>query len=204
MKGKKFVIQISDLPAIAKAFVRQAGLIQYKHSRGKKIVIQIRDLIQYKRSRETTLVMLLFTVFISCNINPSFEKNIEIPNYKWDYTYTPSFTFLIDDTSAVYNFYVNVRHLDAYPYSNMWVWVHQQQPDGKQTHQRVQLKLAEADGKWGGNGLNGVWMVSLPYKQFTKLPARGEYHFSIEQDMRINPLPAVMDMGLKVEKIAKK
>ncbi len=148
------------------------------------------------------LFCLGLAAFSACTLNDSFEKNIPIPNDKWDYIFKPEYHFIIKDTTVLYTIFVNVRHLDAYGFMNMWVWVHLQQPDGQVTHQRVQLKLADAEGKWFGEGLNGIWMARFPIKELIPMHNQGEYVISLEQDMRINPLPAVMAMGIKVQRSA--
>jgi gliding motility-associated lipoprotein GldH len=147
------------------------------------------------------LCCLFCIAFASCNLNHTFEKNIEIPDYKWDYKFIPEYKVSIDDTTAFYNLSINVRHLDAYKFMNMWVIIHSSGPDGKQQTERMALNLAKTDGKWLGEGLNGVWMVSILTKKKIRFIHKGEYTFAIEHDMRINPLDDVMNLGLKIEKL---
>lgn len=139
--------------------------------------------------------------FSACNLNHVFEKNIEIPQYKWDYKFIPQFKVSIEDTASFYNLSVNIRHLDAYKFMNIWLIIHSSGPDGKQQSKRVSLNLAKADGKWLGEGLNGVWMVNVPAKKRIRFIHKGEYTFALEHDMRINPLEDVMNVGLKLEKL---
>jgi len=153
-----------------------------------------------KKNRIVIVIVVLVGMLynVSCTVNSTYDRSVAIPKYRWDYNFVPSFPFTVEDTTAFYSIYISTRHLEEYAYSNMWIWVHLQQPDGKVTHQRVQLQLAQADGKWNGEGLNGIWLCSLPYKQFITFKSKGEYLISLEQNMRINPLPAVMNMGVKV------
>ncbi len=134
-------------------------------------------------------------------MNNLFEKNVEVPQFSWDYEFVPSFDVNIVDTSSYYNLSINIRHLESYPFMNLWVQLHGSSPDGKQQKERIMLGLATPDGKWLGEGLNGVWMQTVLAKGKIKFPHKGQYTFGIEQDMRINPLPAVMNVGLKLEKI---
>jgi gliding motility-associated lipoprotein GldH len=150
------------------------------------------------------LLGFILLAFTGCQLNHVFEKNIEVPDYKWDYKFIPQFKVEITDTISSYNMYVNIRHLEAYQYMNIWILMHVSSPDGKQQTERITLPLAQSDGKWLGEGLNGVWMLgSLAKRQF-KFPHKGEYTFSIEHDMRINPLTEIMDVGLRLEKLEKK
>ena len=146
------------------------------------------------------LLFFFVSCFASCTLSNVYEKNIEIPDFNWDYQFVPEFKVNIDDTSALYNLNVNIRHLDNYPYMNMWLQLHGSNPEGKQQKERIPIYLATKEGKWLGEGLNGVWMVSIPLKRKIKFPHKGSYTFGIEHDMRINPLPAVMNVGLRLEK----
>jgi gliding motility-associated lipoprotein GldH len=151
------------------------------------------------------IIAILCCVFLlcltACNLNHVFEKNTEIPDYKWDYKFIPQFKITIDDTVAFYNLSINIRHLDAYRYMNMWVIIHSSSPDGKQQTERVSLSLAKPDGKWIGEGLNGVWMASIIAKKKIRFMHKGEYTFALEHDMRINPLEEIMNVGIKLEKL---
>jgi gliding motility-associated lipoprotein GldH len=143
----------------------------------------------------------MLLAFNSCQLNHVFEKNIEVPNYEWDYKFIPEYKVEISDTVSYYNMYVNIRHLEAYNYMNIWILLHVSSPDGKQQTERIALPMAQTDGKWLGEGLNGVWMLSSLAKRHFKFPHKGEYTFAIEHDMRINPLNEIMNIGLKLEKL---
>jgi len=133
----------------------------------------------------------------------AYEKNQEIPGHQWSYQYKPVFEVTIkpEDTAYLYNIYVNVRHQDAYPYSNIWVLVNTQLPgDSSLQPRRVELPLADAAGKWLGSGLDDIYEHRIPIQQQAILNKPGTYRFTFEQNMRQNPLPYVMNVGLRIEK----
>jgi len=134
----------------------------------------------------------------------AYEKNQEIPGHKWSYQYKPVFEVTInpEDTAYLYNIYVNIRHQDAYPYSNIWLLIGTQYP-GDSTHtqsRRVELPLADAAGKWLGSGLDDIYEHRIPIQERAILNKPGTYRFTFEQNMRQNPLPYVMNVGLRIEK----
>jgi gliding motility-associated lipoprotein GldH len=45
-----------------------------------------------------------------------------------------------------------------------------------------------------------MYSYQIPFKTNYRFPAKGNYKFEIEQNMRDNPLRAVSDVGLRVEK----
>ena len=133
----------------------------------------------------------------------TYEKNLEIPGHEWTYDYKPSFEVKIqpEDTAYLYNIYVNIRHTDAYPYSNIWLLVGTQTPgDSTVKEQRVQLPLADVSGKWAGSGLDDIYEHRVFIQQRAILNKPGIYKFTFEQNMRQNPLPYVMNVGLRIEK----
>lgn len=132
----------------------------------------------------------------------AYEKNLEIPGHEWTYAHKPVFevTLQPQDTAYLYNIYVNVRHKDAYPYSNIWLLVSTQFPDDKPITQRVELPLADMSGKWLGSGLDDIYEHRIPIQQRAILNKPGTYRFSFEQNMRQNPLPEIMNVGLRIEK----
>ncbi|HEY0610374.1 MAG TPA: gliding motility lipoprotein GldH [Chitinophaga sp.] len=133
----------------------------------------------------------------------AYEKNQEIPGHQWTYQYKPVFEVTVnpEDTAYLYNIYVNVRHTDAYPYSNIWVLVNTQTPgDTTQQPRRVELPLADASGKWLGRGLDDIYEHRIPIQEKAILNKPGTYRFIFEQNMRQNPLPYVMNVGLRIEK----
>lgn len=135
-----------------------------------------------------------------------YEKNIEIPAHAWAYDYHPVFEMNVapEDTAYFYNIYVNVRHTAAYPYSNIWLLVDTKVPGDSLRQQRVELPLADMSGKWLGSGVDDIYEHRIPIQQNAKLGKAGQYKFSFEQNMRQNPLPHVMNVGLRIEKAGKR
>lgn len=129
-----------------------------------------------------------------------YEKVESIPHYSWDYGFKPKFDINISDTSSSYSIYVMLRHNNGYAFSNLWVLITMVKPDGTAQTQRVELPLADTDGRWMGSGLDDIFDHKIPIQQRAHFPETGTYHFSIEQNMRINPLPDIMAVGFRIEK----
>ena len=146
------------------------------------------------------LFFLPVVLLVSCEKNRTFDKNISIEKSGWEYGDAKKFTVNILDTASAYNLFINVRHTDEYPYSNLWIKMTTTHPDSIQENTRLNVPLAEASGKWTGNCVDGICYNSVLMNPGIHFPHSGTYIFSIEQDMRMNPLPYVMDVGLKVEK----
>ncbi len=150
-------------------------------------------------------IALFFIVSIpSCIHSNVFEKNVAMPSNKWKETFQPVYTFDITDTTKTYNLFLTMRHTDAYPFSNIWLNVKMLKPGEKEyTNVKIEIPLAQPDGKWLGRGMNEIWEQLMPLTRdgeplhFSK---QGEYKIQLEQIMRTNPLPEVMSVGIRLEK----
>lgn len=138
--------------------------------------------------------------FSSCEESRVFDKNISTSKSGWDWEDVKTFDVFINDTTVTYNMFVNIRHTDAYPYNNMWLRIKTIFPDSTEEEGRVNLVLSEAGGAWTGTCSDGICFNSVPIQQNFTFKKSGKYTFQIQQDMRINPLPYIMNVGLKVEK----
>ena len=134
-----------------------------------------------------------------CDKNRIYEKNISIDKYVWDSRVVAEYEVEIKDTSALYNIYVNIRHADAYPFQNIWLLVGTRFPDSTSASKRIEITLANEEGKWYGEGLGDIWDYRSMIQENAFFNAPGTYTFSIEQDMRQNPLPGIMAIGLRIE-----
>lgn len=163
--------------------------------------------------RQRTQLSILFSCafllfFSSCQLGSGsyYQKQVAIPKTQWEYSFKPTFTIDIKDTAARYQMYFLMRHDEAYPYANIWVGMSVQSPQNKGFNEpkRIEKQLAQADGTWMGRGMGGIWEHKIPFTaaegiQFNKA---GRYTIQLEQIMRMNPLPSVLNVGLIVEKIS--
>ncbi len=143
-------------------------------------------------------------LFSSCMRSDVYEKNVALPSNKWEESNKPSFTFDISDTLANYTMSLTMRHTDAYPYSNIWLNVTTTPPDEKTgSSVKIEVPLAQPDGKWLGRGMNEIWEHRMPLSrngEAIHFKKKGVYTIQLEQIMRVNPLPEVMSVGVRLEK----
>lgn len=154
------------------------------------------------------LIFLYFSIFAVITMSSAgctdksavIDQNSEIPNHNWTYLNKFKYDVNIDDEKIPYNLYMNLRVTADYKYSNIFVLITQTEPDKKTEVHRYELKLANKDGEWLGKGSGNLYSYQSPFLTNYKFPAKGLYHFYIEQNMRDNPLREVSDIGLRVEK----
>lgn len=154
-----------------------------------------------KKIKIAIVFFILTFVFLSCDKNRVYQEYIKIDNYVWTNDNNIKFEFDIDDTVSLYNVYINVRHVNMYPFSNLWLFVTSSAPNGAKNIDTVECVLAGSNGKWFGDGSGDIWDYVKPWKQNVRFGHSGKYRVEMEQAMRTEALPGIMDMGLRVEKV---
>lgn len=139
-------------------------------------------------------------LLISCDKSVVFEKNISIPDYKWEITNILRLETDISDTISPHNVYINVRNGSGYEFSNLFLFMTTITPRGEVSRDTLELTLADARGKWMGNGSGDVWDNRILFKRNFQFPEAGLWHFELQQAMRVNPLPQIMDAGMRIER----
>ncbi len=140
---------------------------------------------------------------VSCTHLDVFEKTVIIPRQLWYYDNKPAFSFTITDTLSAYNIFIALRHTDAYRYNNIWLSVALKMPGDIVRSQNVDITLGSDANGWEGNGMDDIFEVR---KKVTGHPVSfkkaGTYTFTVNQIMRENPLKHVLNVGIRVEKVA--
>ena len=148
-----------------------------------------------------TLVLLSLVMFTSCDRNRVFDENVKIDDNKWSSEKPVVLQMHITDTVNPHNVYINVRNASHYPFSNIFLFMNTTFPDGKLDRDTLEIRLAGPDGKWLGEGLGDIWDNRILFKRNVAFPQKGEYRFELTQAMRLDPLPGIMDVGMRVEKV---
>lgn len=153
---------------------------------------------------ESHIRFFLFALIVSiaggCNEDLVFENNRRIPGNEWNRHDKPVFEVEITDTISAHNLLINLRNTGEYPKSNLFLFVSATSPGGASTRDTLEFILAEPSGKWTGRGFGSVWQNRFFYRQNVRFPERGKYVFEFEQAMRIEDLPGILDVGLRIER----
>ena len=142
----------------------------------------------------------IVSAMVACDSNRLFEENKKIEKNEWEQTESLIFHVPIADTTGQYNVYVNVRNAGFYRFSNLYLFVNTSFPGGQIQRDTLECTLASPDGRWLGEGLGDIWDSRILFKKDVRFPQTGEYTFELIQAMRINPLPGIMDAGIRIEK----
>lgn len=149
-------------------------------------------------------LILFLTLFAQCQQINLYEQTANIPGHAWRSDFTPKFSFQITDTNALYQASLILRHTDAYPFNNIWLDLQVETPDSLFTI-RTEQRLGNNEQGWLGTGLNDVYehRISLNNelgKAGVSFRKAGTYTFQLAQVMREDPLPHVLQAGIRVER----
>ncbi len=147
------------------------------------------------------LIVLLSAVFASCQPIDVYEKTVPFTKHAWSDTEKPAFDFTITDTAARYNVFIVLRHTDAYHYNNLWMNITTIPPGDTAQTVRANLKLGD-NKQWLGNSIDDIIEHRILINTNPLRFKKGNYKFIIQQIMRENPLPDVLNAGIRVEKAA--
>ena len=141
----------------------------------------------------------------SCTDIDLFEKHASIPKHEWKADFKPKFTFNIQDTTAVYDVMLILRHNEKYRYNNIWVKLSIQSPGDSAQTIRIEKTLATNKDGWLATAMDDIYdhRISINNElaeNNISFKTPGEYTFTLQQDMREDPLLHVMNVGLRVEK----
>ena len=78
-----------------------------------------------------TSMLLLLNSCVQPDKNTVIDSNVSIFDLNWSYVNKIRFDFKIDDSSAKYNLFLNLRITPNYRYSNIFILIHQTSPDKK-------------------------------------------------------------------------
>jgi gliding motility-associated lipoprotein GldH len=149
------------------------------------------------------LFILVTGLFLSsCDSNRYYEKNTPFANHTWERNKPVAFNVEINDTLDAFNFLINIRHNTDYRYSNIFLFLDTQYPNGNHSHDTIECLLSAPDGRWFGKGNGKIKENRILLKRNVVFPRKGNYEFKFEQAMRIEELTGMEDFGIRIEKFA--
>ncbi len=149
--------------------------------------------------------MLALVFLAGCRPGPEYQDHFTIPNHAWKSDFRPEFKFVISDTAVPYQLFLIVRHTDAYRFQNIWINLDSKGPgDSSFTLNRAEVTLAAPNGRWLGRGMGELYEQRVPVNTpgnpvYFRRP--GKYVLRLTQDMRQDPLPEILTVGIRLEKL---
>ncbi len=151
---------------------------------------------------------MLVVSIMSCDSKRVFDEYQSVSG-AWHKDRAIEFKLVPPDTIKAYNLFINVRNTEAYKFSNLYVIVEFNYPNGKTVKDTLSYAMARKDGTLLGTGFSDVKENKLWYKGYETpfvFEEVGEYRVSIEQAMRengrvngVDKLEGISDVGFRIE-----
>lgn len=145
------------------------------------------------------LSSVLFFVVVSCDSNQLYEENFSVDDDGWHQDDIKTFEFDITDTISPLNLYINIRTSTDYAFSNLFMFLYSDYPDGYSDKDTLEFILAEPSGKWLGESSGTVVENKILIFKGGRFTTPGTYKFQLEHGMRPPVLPEIIDVGFRVE-----
>jgi len=156
--------------------------------------------MQLQKTTSIFFLLWIALLFSACDSSRVFEENKVIENQLWNSADKKLFYVNVDDTLSSHNFYINVRNASDYPFSNLLLFLQTRYPQGTYSKDTLECILADQTGKWLGDGSGDIWDNQILFRKNFKFKRKGKYVFSLEQAMRLENLPQILDVGIRIEK----
>ena len=143
---------------------------------------------------------LLLLAISACDKGIIYQKVSDLPDAEWGFQDIQRFQATISDTLNPHLLLVDIRNTTAYPYSNVWLFITQINPDGSSHTDTVDCPLALPSGKWlgksAGDGLDNLILFRKDYI----FPSPGVYSYKVQHGMRSDTLSDVRSVGIRIQK----
>jgi gliding motility-associated lipoprotein GldH len=157
------------------------------------------------QNRVSWVFVALSLGFISCDSNRVFDEYKSVPN-KWHKDSIIEFNITPPDSITPYNLFVNIRNTSDYKYSNLFLIVEMNFPNGKVVNDTLEYLMTKPNGAFLGTGFSDVKENKLWYKEGVIFSETGEYKVKIQHAMRENGnikgvenLEGITDVGFRIE-----
>ncbi len=142
--------------------------------------------------RRNILILISSLCLIACHNRTMYNNFQPVPMTGWNEDSILRFDIPVSDTTHTYNVLLHIRHTDAYPYQNMWLFI------GENTvhYDTIEFYLANDRGQWLGNGQSVLEMPVL-YRENLRFTDT-LYTLTVQQGMRNELLPGVSDIGVEI------
>lgn len=155
------------------------------------------------------IVLLMLLVLLgSCSDNRIAFAAYQSMDNGWEKDQPVSFNFSAPDTLSAYNLFINLRNDERFPFSNLFLIVDMEFPQGRVITDTLEYEMAKPNGEWLGQGFTDLKESKLWYKEAVKFPDTGTYKVKILHAMRKNgnvegvrSLQGITDVGISIESL---
>ncbi|MFT4681202.1 MAG: gliding motility-associated lipoprotein GldH [Flavobacteriales bacterium] len=142
------------------------------------------------------VLVLMAMALSSCGPEAVYQKMSAIPNSEWIKEAAFSHEVDMTDETGLIDMNLEIRHVGNYPYSNLFVFLRSEFPDGKVRVDTIECLLARPTGEWYGSGLGDLYSLSIPFRKNVQFNQKGVYKMELSHGMRQDTLEGIADIGI--------
>lgn len=147
--------------------------------------------------RKNFLLLITSLLLVGCQGDIVYTAFKTLPNTGWESDSSLCYQPVIVDSILNCQMLITIRHTDAYPYQNLWLFVDIQKDSIPVTRDTIECYMANERGEWLGGGLS-IHELPLLYNDNYQFARIGEYQISITQGMREDTLIGIKEVGVKI------
>lgn len=154
--------------------------------------------------RISSALCLLAVVLWACGDNRVYEKVIDFDKQEWVVTDKPTFEFEIGDANSKYHVFSDVRNAVSYPYARFYFTYYLLDSGGVEIQKKLMgeyLFDAKSGKPSGRSGIGDLYDHRFLLLQNFQFPGPGKYKIVLEQFMRMETLPGIVAIGIRVERV---
>ena len=151
-----------------------------------------------KRISQIILGVLFLISFIACDSDVIYSEYQSVDDNVWSYDDPKTFTFEMKEDTVPVKIYINLRTTTDYPYSNIFMYLYSDFPNGYSDKDTLEFFLAKPNGEWLGE-VSGTVIENTALITKGYLTTKGNYTFKLEQAMYEDSLPEILDLGITVK-----
>ena len=150
-----------------------------------------------------TIMAVALCLLTACNSNVYYSEHIDVDEDGWNMYDTKYFNVDVDDSMHLFNFFVDLRNTNDYPYSKTFLFIKTTFPDGGIAMDTMECPLADPSGQWYGKSSSRYIDNRYFLRKNVIFPHTGKYTFSITQATRDTNLVGIKDVGIVIEYVTK-
>ena len=158
----------------------------------------------WRSPRMNAFGLLLATMLATAGCSPSaeYDTQVMLPSEGWKERTAAVFRFHNQDSITPCRLWLQIRHEGDYPYRNLHAICLVTGPAGDSSVWNSDIPLTDAEGRWlGQSALGDLYTVVVPVQDRLVLRRKGIYTFRVMQNMRLSPLPSVVEVGWKIDRV---
>jgi len=155
---------------------------------------------------KNSFLLVLISLLYACDKKQVIDV-YENTGTSWSEKEVISIDFEAPDTIKKYDLIVNIRNNNEYEFSNLFLIVALENPNGDLKIDTLEYLMTKPDGTFLGNGFSDVKENKLLYKENHQFDTLGKHQVRIEQAVRKKgnivgeePLKGITDVGFRIEK----